>query len=153
MKTLSLFQPWAMLVVAGAKRFETRSWRTPHRGLLGIHAARRFPAELRLLCSQQPIRTLLAEAGARDWHDLPLGALVGTVELVDCTRTEELGEIVAADRALGNFEPGRWAWLLRDARRFPGPIPAVGKLRLFEVECGLSGVVANWETNSGGMAT
>ncbi len=32
MKCISLIQPWATLIIHGAKRFETRSWRTPYRG-------------------------------------------------------------------------------------------------------------------------
>ena len=42
MKCLSLWQPWASLVVIGAKRFETRSWPTNYRGPLLIHAAQRW---------------------------------------------------------------------------------------------------------------
>lgn len=52
-RALSLTQPWATLatlVVSGAKRVETRSWKTPYRGWLGIHAAKGFPAWARLLC-------------------------------------------------------------------------------------------------------
>ena len=43
MKALTLTQPWASLVAIGAKRIETRSWSTPYRGLLAIHAAKGFP--------------------------------------------------------------------------------------------------------------
>ena len=44
MKALSLTQPWAELVVLGEKQWETRSWRTSHRGRIAIHAAKKFPA-------------------------------------------------------------------------------------------------------------
>ena len=33
MKALCLHQPWAYLVAIGAKRYETRSWKTRYRGL------------------------------------------------------------------------------------------------------------------------
>src|SRR5687767_9624159 len=36
---LSVRQPWAELIVAGRKRVENRTWKTNHRGLLGIHAS------------------------------------------------------------------------------------------------------------------
>jgi ASCH domain len=39
MRTLSLRQPWAWLVVNGYKDIENRSWRTNHRGPLVIHAS------------------------------------------------------------------------------------------------------------------
>ena len=42
-KFITLTQPWATLVALGVKRIETRSWRTPYRGLLGIHAAKSYP--------------------------------------------------------------------------------------------------------------
>lgn len=41
MKAITLWQPWATLIRAGAKTIETRSWATSHRGPLAIHAARR----------------------------------------------------------------------------------------------------------------
>jgi activating signal cointegrator 1 len=40
MKAISICQPWATLIVIGAKRFETRSWKTDYRGILAIHASK-----------------------------------------------------------------------------------------------------------------
>ena len=40
MKALSLHQPWAWLVATGQKHYETRSWGTPYRGPLAIHAGK-----------------------------------------------------------------------------------------------------------------
>lgn len=48
-RVLTLWQPWASLVASGTKRIETRSWQTPHRGPVIIHAAkRRVDAGLRV---------------------------------------------------------------------------------------------------------
>ena len=44
MKALSLTQPWATLVVIGAKRIETRFWHTSYVGPLLIHAAKAIPS-------------------------------------------------------------------------------------------------------------
>ena len=44
MKAITLTQPWATLVAIGAKRIETRSWRTFYRGPLAIHAGKTLPA-------------------------------------------------------------------------------------------------------------
>lgn len=41
LKAVSLWQPWATLIRAGAKTIETRSWATKHRGRIAIHAAKR----------------------------------------------------------------------------------------------------------------
>lgn len=87
LKALTLHQPWATLAVLGIKGPETRSWQTQHRGRLAIHAAARTPDTMRLgywWCEPTwgAEFGLLDEAG--EPHRLPLGAIVGTVELVDC---------------------------------------------------------------------
>jgi len=40
---LSMHQPWASLLIRGIKMHEGRSWYTPHRGRLWIHAAAKEP--------------------------------------------------------------------------------------------------------------
>lgn len=39
MKALTIWQPWASLLVSGQKKYETRSWATAYRGPIAIHAA------------------------------------------------------------------------------------------------------------------
>jgi activating signal cointegrator 1 len=39
MKAISIHQPWASLITFGAKRLEARSWHTPYRGPILIHAS------------------------------------------------------------------------------------------------------------------
>jgi hypothetical protein len=134
MKALSIAQPWATLVILGVKRFETRGWHTEYRGRLAIHASSRFPSTLRALCHRPPLRDRLRAAGFDDWTCLPRGVLLGTVELAGCTRCEELPFDLDFDPALGDFGPGRWAWEFRDPVVFPEPIPAVGRLGLFELD-------------------
>lgn len=41
MKALTIWQPWASLLVSGQKKYETRSWATSYRGPIAIHAAMR----------------------------------------------------------------------------------------------------------------
>ena len=41
-RAISLIQPWATLIVAGLKRYETRSWSTPYRGRILIHASKKL---------------------------------------------------------------------------------------------------------------
>jgi hypothetical protein len=130
---ITVLQPWASLLLAGAKRFETRSWQTAHRGRLAIHAGRRLLPAARALCLHEPFRTLLRDAGFPQVEALSLGAVLGTVELVRCTRIEDLDleTICAEEQALGDFRPGRWAWELRDPRPLPVPVPATGRLGVF----------------------
>ena len=43
---LSMHQPWASLLVMGIKQHEGRSWYTPYRGRLWIHAGSKQPDEV-----------------------------------------------------------------------------------------------------------
>jgi len=133
---LTLTQPWGSLVVCGAKRLETRSWRTTHRGPLFIHAAKGFPRWARDLCAAEPFKTALREsAGIRSASELPLGALLGTVTLLDCvpTTSTELDGIGDDERAFGDYGEGRWAWLLAEPRSLDRPVPMKGALSLWQV--------------------
>lgn len=151
MKALTLHQPWASLVAIGAKRIETRSWSTDYRGPLAIHAGKRRPpmdftdGEYRVgrydgFILVPPGRTAHAEA-------LPLGAIVATCALIDVRRTEDcrysaggpgwwMSEGYAwvgfGEQQLGDFFPGRFAWLLADVRKLVVPLPATGHQRLWE---------------------
>ena len=63
MKALSLLQPWASLVAIGAKLYETRTWRTPHRGEIAIHASRTMGKDARRLLTEEPFLEVLVSAG------------------------------------------------------------------------------------------
>ena len=143
MKAITLYQPWASLVASGAKTVETRSWSTPYRGPLAIHAA------------VAPMRS------ARDVHGLagcfcpgeggipealvsafeiaetcPVhGALVSEVQ--GCiVATCVLDDVVTAETLrgdpYGDFSPGRFAWLLRAVQALSMPVPVRGRQGLWE---------------------
>lgn len=133
MKCLSVVQPWASLIVLGAKRFETRSWCTSHRGVLAIHAARTFPEPARELCLEEPFRSILAGRGVKSWFDLPTGAVLGTVRLVDCVPARDEKRFSALDLALGDFRRGRWAWELAEPVALPQPLRMSGRLGVYDV--------------------
>lgn len=132
MKTISLMQPWATLVVVGAKQIETRSWTTDYRGPLLIHASRsRAGAELAMA---PPFTKYIPDFGT-----LPFGAIIGRVELQDVVRTEtlglpdgELGRLTLEEHAFGDYTSGRWAWLLAEPVVFGEPVPAKGTLGLWD---------------------
>jgi activating signal cointegrator 1 len=104
LKALSLTQPWATLVALGAKRIETRSWSTPHRGLIAIHASRGFPSWARDTCDEDPFYDVLTRAGilwplgdetlthkaAERYAGLPLGAIVAVARLVEVCPTGDI---------------------------------------------------------------
>ena len=136
MKCLSFIQPWATLVILGAKRWETRSWHTHYRGPLAIHASRNFPEAARDLCYREPYRSLLVPAGYKSSADLPLGRVLGTVDLLDCLPARVAAAkwpVNSLEIALGDYRSGRWAFQLDHAVRFALPIPVAGRLGLFDV--------------------
>ena len=120
MKALSICQPWAWAILHAGKRVENRTWRTPYRGQLLIHASK----SRRLLTGDY--RALVPGLRGLPTDQLPFGALVGVVELVDCVPFRQ----VAGDP----FAEGPWCWLLADPRPLPALVPWKGRLGLFDVE-------------------
>ncbi len=134
MKCISVMQPFATLILLGVKRYETRSWMTYYRGRLGIHASRAFAEAARELCYQSPYREALHRAGLNHSADLPRGVLLGSVELLACLHADEvLAELTEAERRLGDFTAGRWAWLLGNPQPLPQPHGLSGRRGLFEI--------------------
>jgi len=158
MKALTIHQPWANLIAHGAKQYETRSWRTNYHGRIAIHASKliipktflwAFPFPEDLLADALGIYRRL-ESETRDSFCERLvdsddyGAVVATAELVGCYPIDMLagelclrlriaGRNISDDEIMfGNFEPGRYAWELRDVRKLPEPIPARGRQGLWE---------------------
>jgi hypothetical protein len=132
-KALSISQPWASLVIMGVKRLETRPWQTRYRGPLAIHASKNFSRAARMLCLQEPCRSALQSAGVDVWSRLPCGVILGVVELVDCVRVEEFGEVPADELSLGDFRPGRWVWRFENPKLLPAKITYRGQLGVFDV--------------------
>jgi hypothetical protein len=133
MKAITLTQPWATLVAIGAKRIETRSWRTFYRGPLAIHAAKRL-AELPSWQSCQ-FRSVLEDHGICGFHELPLGVIVATCTLIDCVRitlNNVPDEQTEPEFYFGDYTIGRWAWHLSEVKALDKLIPAKGALGLWE---------------------
>ncbi|MHB1500787.1 MAG: ASCH domain-containing protein [Candidatus Dormibacteria bacterium] len=109
MKAPSVRQPWAGLIVDGVEDVENRSRPTSFRKRICVHAGLEpdlGPGVLRL-----------------SRHQTDYGAVIGTVEIIDCAR--------------GSKSPlalrGMWHWVLADARPLRRPVPFPGKLGFFEV--------------------
>ena len=145
MKAVSLTQPWATLVATGAKKLETRSWRTYHQGPLLIHAASRFPNAARALCYTEPFAETLQRAGYHEAFELPIGAIVGIVTLNGCISTgEALVGIDPAEHAFGDYGTGRFAWQLTQAAQLVQPIPFKGALGLWTVPDEIAESLQSW---------
>ncbi len=146
MKALTLTQPWATLVAIGAKRIETRSWRTNYRGRLAIHAAN-TPDRTGVVVTRY-FWPALKRAGLNPL-ELPLGVVVATCTLVECYEIPDerrlfrradldyfnIGAWLPPDdpeRSFGDYTPGRYAWLLTNIQALPQPVPARGALGLWD---------------------
>jgi hypothetical protein len=135
-KAISLWQPWATLIAIGAKSFETRSWKTPHRGLLAIHASGN--TENLTIIRQAPFANVLRNAKIFNPSELPLGSLLCLVNLVDIYPTDSMPPISAQERAFGDYSPGRYAWKLEVVRIFETPLRQKGMQGVWALQPGLA---------------
>jgi hypothetical protein len=139
MKVLSLWEPWATLMAVGEKVIETRSWHTGYRAWLAIHSAKHFTADEDDLCWQEPFRGSLIRAeipiqpyrsGRR--FQFPHGCILAVVCVHACCPTTSVFRAMPRldcdkERAFGNYDPGRWAWVTAERFRLPDPIPFKGE--------------------------
>ena len=146
MKTITLTQPWATLVAIGAKKIETRSWYTAYRGPLAIHAAKGFPKWAKQFTAEpvcyEAVMRRRAGAAANWFPAYPTGAVIATCTLVDCmiagssTKVGMIGKYAAlltpTELAFGDYDEGRYAWILGNVECFEHPIQAKGALGLWE---------------------
>lgn len=130
MKAISLWQPWASLWLSGRKVHETRCWSTSYRGPLYIHAAKKCV----YIHHEIPFLDILNDEFGGHWAmDLPTGAIIGEVDLVDCVPVESLGpgHRCSDDFFCGDFSAGRFAWRCENPRPLDSPLPYVGRQRIF----------------------
>jgi activating signal cointegrator 1 len=144
MKAISLWQPWATLIAIGAKRIETRSWMTYHRGPLAIAATKSTPADAKTAALfNGNIRRSLQDA--RLWRPgeelaLPEGCVLCTARLVDVRPVPDRPTTIAGvtipppepELSFGHYAPRRFAWLLADVVQLAEPVPCAGGQRLWD---------------------
>lgn len=138
MKVLTIRQPWAWAVARGFKDIENRSRATSHRGPLAIHSSARWdePEEVWLRHIVRVARSQGHELPATLEDDMPYagsGLVLAVVDVVDvCT--------VSRDDSLEMCDCGPWAqsgethWRLTNARLLREPIPAKGRLGLWDLD-------------------
>ena len=121
-KALSIRQPWAWAIMYAGKRVENRSWYTPYRGPIFIHAG--------LNVDHGAVADLESEIAAvpTPRPAAYCGALVATAVLVDCVRPE------AAPAAQHSWTAGPWCFVFDDVVPLARPIGHRGALGLFTVD-------------------
>ena len=136
-KTISLWQPWASLIMLGIKTYETRGWKIHYRGQLAIHATKTIIPFGRIFYDvDQEDRDYIMrsiEAAYGSYKDMPTGAVIGTVNITDCIKTTEaIRSISRIERICGDYRPGRFAWQLEDIHPFRAPLPVAGHQGLWD---------------------
>lgn len=133
MPALTIWQPWAQLVIDGVKVHETRTWRPPAsvvgRRLL-IHAGSMHFAPERL---PHALLELVRERYAERDEPLPYGALLGSVIVKGATYTQQTTPASWQDRTAGDWRGGRYAWEFCDPQPFKVPRPVRGAQGIWHV--------------------
>ena len=122
MKTLTIKEPWASLIIEEYKKYEFRSWKTKYRGKILIHAG----------CSVE--KDMMKRFSDYNINVNP-GYIIGHATIVDCILVDE-----EFNKELRNIDPvvyGRsnhtetYAWKLENVVKYEKPIPCKGKLGLW----------------------
>ncbi len=152
---ISLWQPWASLVVFGEKKIETRGWKWPGDlpSFLAIHAAKKWDRQLAAMTKEPPFSSALALHGHDAASISKVHGVVGVVRIVECVSTsmlpvpvresrgfagvqslasKYLGEF-KNERAFGDYSYGRYAWVF-DRCISITPIPLKGHQSLWKWE-------------------
>lgn len=145
-KALTIRQPWAWAIAEGFKDVETRSWRTHFRGDVFLHAGKSFDADF----AGSPVADLLggfaycAEISGRkgkpypppklprrlrfpNCGEVPSGAIIGVIEIVDCVPSLECYS------PWSDGSPGCFCWVIRNVRKLSSPFPITGRLNFWDV--------------------
>jgi hypothetical protein len=104
-RAISIRQPWAYAVLHLGKDVENRSRETHYRGRILIQAGLRVERDEALKLKLDP-------------DELPTGAIVGSVDIVDCVRNSKSKWAIR----------GQWHWVLENPRHLAKPIPFKGAL-------------------------
>ena len=80
MRSLTVKQPWASLIVHRIKDIENRTWPTKYRGRVLIHAGATIAGHCDELLNDSQYTKML-ESGILEY---PKSAIIGSVEIVDC---------------------------------------------------------------------
>lgn len=123
-RVATLWQPWATAIAMGLKTIETRNWSTRYRGLLGIHAGKRWDKDAAVFLPPAVVERARGECGV----------LLAVATLADVVRYETMTawkEAAAAHLCPMEFwNPEKHGWILKNLRRVK-PVPVMGAMGLW----------------------
>lgn len=136
MKAITICQPYAALVCLPLsdpryKRVENRTWPTPHRGPIAIHAGK----------SRSWLTADEDRPGLDVWclniKEMAFGAVVAIADMVDCVSLRQVQGAGCPEHLLWmrshQHTEGPWCWVLANVRPLAEPVPFRGALKLFDV--------------------
>jgi hypothetical protein len=126
MKTISIRQPWAHLILYCGKDIENRSWPTRFRGSVLIHASKGMTVEewedaMSFARGVRAKNHFKVEKNAT-FKDVQRGGIVGIASIVDCVTSSESPWFV-----------GEYGFVIANVRPVPFH-PCKGALGFFDVE-------------------
>lgn len=131
MKALSLTQPWATAMAIGVKEWETRSWPTGFRGLVAIHAAKRFPRWAKNFAMEIRHEHSLFPQHPSEW---PVGCIVAVGEIKECRSTEDIrGQLSETERKWGDYGDDRYCFKFQLLRQVIPPALCKGALGFWTI--------------------
>jgi hypothetical protein len=129
---LTLWQPWADLIVDGIKPVENREWAPPS-WLIGhpfaIHAGKHYDTECQWECEAGTFSANGSPIIVKPKAEITLGAIIGIATLEGWQHKESLFR--AGDESPWFFGP--FGWWLRDVVKID-PVPCRGMQKLWRVE-------------------
>ncbi|TDW20521.1 ASCH domain-containing protein [Rhizobium azibense] len=137
MKVISVWNPWAPLIVRGFKIFETRTWAPPKAVVgqrIGIASTKSVLPKQMAAFNEEEFQFFYQMLDMPDFEELPRGYLLGTAildsyELID---EEFLSDITREEKAYGWFKEGGYAWRMTKPEALEHPIPIKGAQGLYE---------------------
>lgn len=122
---ITIYQPYAYMVVDGHKKFETRGWKPNSLGAVVIHAGlkRIKPQE------QTAIHAAIFRLGYTpdEVASFPCGAAIGIAYIRSIYHTEDIDYVDHFERMLGDWTDDRYAWQFHRVEKLARPIPYKGK--------------------------
>lgn len=143
-RVLSVKEPWATLIVGGYKPIENRSW-APPKGLrlpcrIAIHASGKTPSSDWWMDFAKEYGPVFGGGVPNTLaKSIRPGCIVGSVLLTGVAKPGTGEGLTAAELA---WYDGEFGWRLTDVRRYRQPIPASGRLNLWEPDAVLAGKIA-----------
>lgn len=128
MKAITIKQPFASLIAAGIKEYEFRTWKTNYRGEILIHAGKGIDKKAMKKFAEYDL-------------EYPAGCIIAKAKLVDCIKVDEEFRRGLAEKnskvyssIIKHTEWEGYAFQLEDVKILE-PIPALGKLSIWEMDC------------------